>query len=125
MDEAVKMSLETDRVIDITTTGRKTGMARRKEIWFQNFDGNLYIMGSPGPHDWHANVISNPQFTFHLKRSVKADLPAMARAIFEKGERREVLGKIHQRLTGEGMNGLPLEDWVARSPLIQVEILDS
>ena len=112
-------------MIDITTTGRKTGVARRKEIWFQNFGGNLYIMGSPGPHDWHANVISNPQFTFHLKRGVKAGLPARARAIDEKAERREVLGKIHERLTGEGMSGLPLEDWVARSPLIQVEIIGS
>ena len=125
MEDGVKRALETDRVIDITTTGRKTGKAWRKEIWFQNFDGKLYIMGSPGPRDWHANVISSPQFTFHLKRSVKADLPARARAIRDKAERREVLEKIHERLTGEGMRGLPLEDWVARSPLIQVEIVDS
>ena len=43
MDEAVQRALEQDRTIDITTTGRKTGQTRRKEIWFHNIEGRLYI----------------------------------------------------------------------------------
>ena len=76
MDERVQHALARDRTIDITTRGRKTGQLRRTEIWFHNIDGQVYIMGTPGRHDWCANVLANPEFTFHLKQSVTADLPA-------------------------------------------------
>ena len=41
----VQEALEKDLIIDITTTGRKSGDARRVEIWFHNLDGLLYIVG--------------------------------------------------------------------------------
>ncbi len=78
MDEAVQRALERYRTIDITTTGRNSGHPRRKEIWFHNIGGRLYITGTPGSRDWYANRVANPQFTFHLKRSVQADLAARA-----------------------------------------------
>jgi deazaflavin-dependent oxidoreductase (nitroreductase family) len=108
-------------VIDITTTGRKTGHPRRKEIWFHNVDGQLYITGSPGRRDWYANLLANPEFTFHLKRSTRADLPARATPIRDKVRRREIFQKMQQRLQRQiDMN---LEEWVERSPLVQVDIL--
>ena len=36
MDASVEEALKNDTVIDITTTGRKSGEARRIEIWFHN-----------------------------------------------------------------------------------------
>src|SRR5437870_1705763 len=78
MDGPVKQALERDRTIDITTRGRKTGQPRRKEIWFHNVEGRLYITGTPGRRDWYANLLAHPEFTFHLKQSVRADLPAVA-----------------------------------------------
>ena len=41
MNSQIAQALVTDRVIDITTTGRKSGEARRMEIWFYNLDGKL------------------------------------------------------------------------------------
>jgi deazaflavin-dependent oxidoreductase (nitroreductase family) len=76
MDEAVQRAMERDRTIDITTTGRKTRQPRRKEIWFHNVEGHLYITGTPGRRDWYANLLAHPEFTFHLKQSVRADLPS-------------------------------------------------
>jgi len=119
MDDAVRRALETDLVIDITTTGKKTGRSRRKEIWFHNLDGQLYITGSPGQRDWYANLVTNPDFTFHLKRSTRADLPARATPILDKARRREVLQKIHERFKERRWD---LDEWVERSPLVQVEI---
>jgi nitroimidazol reductase NimA-like FMN-containing flavoprotein (pyridoxamine 5'-phosphate oxidase superfamily) len=54
-NEAAK-ALASDRVIDITTTGRQTGQPRRIEIWFHRANGNYYITGTPGqePADWVA-----------------------------------------------------------------------
>jgi hypothetical protein len=76
MDEAVRQALERDRTIDVTTRGRKTGQSRRKEIWFHNLEGRLHITGAPGKRDWYANMVAKPEFTFHLKQSVRIDLPA-------------------------------------------------
>ena len=119
MDDRVKEALERDRTIDITTTGRKTGLPRRIEIWFHNLDGHLYITGLPGHRDWYANMVANPEFTFHLKGSVKADLPARARPVTDETERREVLSRIINGLGGDR----DLEAWVKDSPLVEV-VLD-
>ena len=82
MDTDIATALEQSGIADITTTGRKTGLPRRIEIFFHNFDGNLYLAGRPGfKRDWLANLDSNPDFTLHLKRGVSADIPARATVI--------------------------------------------
>ena len=114
----IEHALATDQVIDITTIGRKTGEPRRIEIWFHNLDGRLYITGTPGrPRDWLANMLAHPDFTFHLKESTQADLPARAVPITEAGERRAVLTAILQKLGRDEAN---VEEWVAGSPLVEV-----
>ena len=77
MDEQVQHALDHDYLIDITTGGRKTEQPRRIEIRFHNIEGHLYITGRPPrPRDWYANLLTHPEFTFHLKQSVRIDLPA-------------------------------------------------
>ena len=118
MDNDIARALERDRTIDITTTGRKTGRPRLTEIWFHNVEGRLYITGTPGRRDWYANLLARPEFTFHLKESVHADLRATARPILEGSQRREVFAKIHRKLEGDR----DLDAWVARSPLVEVNL---
>ena len=118
MDEAVQRALKQDRTIDITTTGRKTGQLRRKEIWFHNIEGRLYITGTPGSRDWYANLVANPQFTFHLKHSAQADLSARATAIRDREQRREIISRIHEKIGGNR----DLEAWVEGSPLVEVKL---
>jgi deazaflavin-dependent oxidoreductase (nitroreductase family) len=85
MDELVKQALEQGGMIDITTTGRKTGQVRRIEIRFHNIDGHAYMMGTPGrPRDWYANLLAHPEFTFHLKQRMRADLPARATPMLDQ-----------------------------------------
>ena len=118
MDERVKHALENDRTIDITTIGRNSGEPRRIEIWFYRYDGRIFLSGSPGTRDWYANLLRDPRFTFHLKGSVQADLPAVARPITNEAERREVIAGILDELgRGHGRAG----EWVAGSPLAEVE----
>jgi len=119
LDPRVRRALRKDLTIDITTLGRRSGTPHRIEIWFHNLGEKLYITGSPGARDWYANLKANPRFTFHLKDSVKADLPALARPIEEEGERRRVLTRIVERLN-EGHN---LQEWLTGSPLVEVELL--
>jgi ribosomal protein S18 acetylase RimI-like enzyme len=119
MDEQIKQALAQDLTIDIITTGRKTGEARRTEIWFHNIDGRLYITGLPGRRDWYANLLTHPEFTFHLKESVHIDLPARAKPILDAEQRRTILARIMQKLGREG----DLEARVQGSPLVEVELL--
>jgi hypothetical protein len=118
VDERVQRALENDRTIDITTTGRNSGEPRRIEIWRYRYDGRTFLSGSPGTRDWYANLVEEPKFTFHLKGSAQADLPAIARPITDEEERREVIAGILEDL-GRGSGNL--EEWVESSPLVEVE----
>jgi len=118
LDLAVEHAIETDRTIDITTVGRRSGEPRRIEIWRYRYDGRTFLSGSPGARNWYANLLANPEFTYHLKGSAHADLPALARPITDETERREVVEGILEDL---GRGTADLEDWVARSPLAEVE----
>jgi hypothetical protein len=121
MDERIRRAIETDRTIDITTTGRTSGRARRVEMWFHNLDGRLYLTGTPGERDWYANLQAHPTFTFHLKEGLRADLPARARPVLEPMRRRTILARILQALGHAG----DLEAWVKESPLVEVELVES
>ena len=118
MDSAIERALKTDGLIDITTVGRKTGKTSKKEIAFHNFDGVLYISGSPGRRDWYANLVTNPQFTFHLKQSTQADIPATAIPITDEAMRRQILTKVVAKWGKQN----ELEAFVQSSPLVKVEL---
>jgi len=116
-DEAISKALSHGHAIDITTTGRHSGKARRIEIVFHNIEGRIYISGTPRPErrSWLANVDTNPQITFHLKGGVNADLPATARIIDEDAERRQILPHV-----ARAWKRNDLEYMVQHSPLIEV-----
>ncbi|GAB7039115.1 MULTISPECIES: nitroreductase/quinone reductase family protein [Catenuloplanes] len=85
-----------ERIVDITTTGRRTGRPRRIEIFFYRAHGATYLCSGAGggPTGWHANLRANPAFTFHLKHGVRADLPAHATTVTDPAERAAVLAAI-------------------------------
>ena len=118
-DSKVQEALEKDLVIDITTTGRRSGEPRRVEIWFHNLDGILYITGLPGARGWYANILKDPSMTFHLKETTVADLPARATAVAEPAEKRRVMELI---CTKQGTLD-QLEARVSGAPLIRVDLV--
>ena len=78
METNIKDALDRGGVADIITTGRKTGLPRRVEIYFHQFDGEYYLTGRPGfKRDWEANIKANPAFTLHLKRGLDAEVPVI------------------------------------------------
>src|SRR5215207_2295991 len=100
MDERVRSALANDRTIEITTIGRASGLPRRIETWFYRVDDQIYLTGSPGQRDWYANLLANPDFMFHLKQSVTADLPARATPITDREERCAIIKRILSDLGG-------------------------
>ena len=115
LDASVAKALERGEVMDITTIGRRSGLPRRIELVYHNVDGRILISGRPGfPRSWIANLRANPRFTFHLKRSVTADLPATGRVITDRAERERLLPQIAETWR----MSLPL--MVASAPLVEV-----
>ena len=120
MDEQVQLALEQGGVIDITTKGRHTGQPRRIEIRFHHIEGQVYITGRPPRRRaWYANLLAHPEFTFHLKERIHADLPARATPMLDQAQRRALIAAIHQK-RGVSHDG---EAWVEQSPLVAVELL--
>ncbi len=114
----VRTVMGNGQIIDLTTTGRQSGEAKRIEIVIFSFDGRSYISGMPGPRAWLANVAADPRVTIHLKGDVMADLPGRARVIADPSERRPLL----QRITRHWRRERDLEAFVTSSPLIEVEL---
>ena len=118
MNADITRALERDQTIDITTTGKRTGRPHRKEIWFHNLDGRLFVTGTRGRRDWYANLVAHPEFTFHLKQTTRADLPAIATPIVDYDQRREIIAGSLQKIGGNR----DLDAWVSDSPLVEVEV---
>ena len=114
-----------ERIIDITTLGRRTGRARRIEIFFYRALGRTYLCSGAGggATGWHANLLGHPDFTFHLKNGVRADLPARATPVTDPAERQAVLAEIVADLNQPHDPGTirptRLEDW-ADSRLMRI-----
>ena len=122
MDASIAQALSTDRTVDITTIGRKTGQPRRIEIGLFALDKGYVLSGRPGrPRSWYANLRANPQFTVHLKKSVRADVPARAAPVLDQAERRVLFAEIFQRTPR--LQATNIEEWMAGRPLLKVEIL--
>ena len=125
MDDSIRRALTEGGIIDITTTGRRSGRPRRIEIVFHVIGGRTYISGMPRAdrkRRWLSNLEADPRLTVHLKRGVVADLPATARIVTDIAERRAILEHVARSWRRTDVDAM-----VAHSPLIEVTIdgLDS
>jgi deazaflavin-dependent oxidoreductase (nitroreductase family) len=120
MDDSIQRALRRGHTIDITTTGRRTGKPRRIEIVFHNIDGRIVISGSPSRRTraWIHNLEADPRLTFHLKRTVRADLPTTARIITDADERRQLA----EWIVAIAWPNQEVEAMVRYSPFIEVTI---
>ena len=123
MNDPIQAALARGGTIDITTTGRRSGEARRIEIVFHRIDGRMWISGMPSPRRraWLANLETDPRLTVHLKGPVAvADLPGVARIVTDEAERRAILERV-----ARAWNRTDVDRMVAQSPLIEVTIAEA
>jgi deazaflavin-dependent oxidoreductase (nitroreductase family) len=119
MDEALRTALHRSQVIDLTTTGRRSGEPRRIEIYLHDVDGRLVVTGMPRPttRAWLRNVQADPRVTVHLKQDLAADLPAVARVVERPDERRPLLEAAARRWGRDDVDVM-----MEQSPLIELEV---
>lgn len=121
MDTAIRTALDHNQVIDLTTTGRRSGQPRRIEIYLHSLDGRLVISGMPMPgrtRAWLHNVAADPRVILHLKGpDAAADVAGTARVIMDPVERRTILEGV-----ARNWKRTDLDVMVAHSPLIEVTV---
>lgn len=115
--DVVRVELADDPTVDITTTGRHTGLPRRVEIWMLDIEGRFFITGTPGQRDWLANLHADPSLVVHLKRHAHLDLAARAMPVTDAATRRSVLE--HLKATWYRTQQ-PVEELVETSPMVEV-----
>jgi len=122
LSEATWAALNRSQLIDLTTTGRRTGRLRRIEIFLHSDDGRLYITGMPRAdrtRDWIHNIEADSHVVVHLKQSV-VDVPATARVVTDPDERRPLIEAAARRW---GRTDVP--DMLRHSPLILLTVDNS
>ncbi len=120
LDDATRAALNQSQVIDLTTTGRRTGQPRRIEIFLHHDDGRLYITGMPRAdrtRDWIHNIAADPHVVVHLKQSVVADVPATARVVTDLDERRPFIEAAAKR-----WRRTDVPEMLEHSPLIVLSV---
>ena len=120
MDDAVRTALHRSQVIDLSTTGRRTGRQRRVEIFLHDKDGQLFITGMPRAdrtRDWIHNIRTDPRVVVHLKHRVVADLAATARVVTDAEERRPLI-----EAAAERWRRTDIENMLKHSPLIVLTV---
>ena len=119
MDDTVTTALHQSQVIDLTTTGRRSGQPRRIEIFLHDDDGRLFITGMPQAdrtRDWIYNISADPKVVIHLKQGVVADLPATARVITDRDERLPFI-----QAAAKTWGRTDIEEMLQHSPLIVLD----
>jgi deazaflavin-dependent oxidoreductase (nitroreductase family) len=117
--DALRAELADDPTVDITTTGRRSGLPRRIEIWMLDVEGRFFITGTPGRRDWLANLQTNPRLVVHLKRRSGIDLDATATPVSDPVTRRQVLE--HLSATWYRAQA-PMDELVATAPMVEVHV---
>ena len=127
LSKQINDALRKDRTIDIITTGARTGLVRKTEIWFTRVGERIIICGTPAaeggsgpykPRHWLANLKANPQFLFCLKESVKVQLPATALIITDPEDRRMLMSSPATQWYRSQVDSV--DELVRYSPIVEV-----
>jgi deazaflavin-dependent oxidoreductase (nitroreductase family) len=102
------------RTIDLTTLGRRSGRPSRIEIWWFYIDGSFFITGTPGPRDWFANVLADPNVTIH---AAGHDLPAIAHPVTDVETRSKVFDS---ELTRWYSSQSQRQRLIEQSPMVEI-----
>ncbi|MGD2102798.1 MAG: nitroreductase/quinone reductase family protein [Acidimicrobiia bacterium] len=107
-------AMAVEKTIDLTTTGRRSGMPRRIEIWWFRVDGRFIISGTPGRRDWLANIHADPSVVVHVDG---ADIPARAVPVDDVEFRR----RFFTRPSTSWYSTQAELDWLVRSaPMVEI-----
>jgi deazaflavin-dependent oxidoreductase (nitroreductase family) len=105
---------------DLSTTGRRSGSARRVEIWYVVVDGSIVLTGTPGPRSWLANLRVHPLAVLHLRDPAR-DLPVLAREVTSPAQRRRIAEEAGRLQPWYAAQPYSMDDWVTGAPMVVLQ----
>jgi len=108
MAAVTAQSVEDQRVLYLTTIGRRTGLPRQIEIWFVVCRERFYLFAEMGETaGWVKNIRRNPNVTIRIREH---QIDAAARVLDRKTDRRlwDEVAAMAERKYGWG-DGLAVE----------------
>ncbi len=103
----------------LTTTGRKSGLAREIEIWFGINGNSLYLLSGGGDQSqWVKNLLANPNVTVRI---AKHNFNGAARIVNEEKEEAMARHMLAGKYQG-WKEGKPLSDWGRTALVIGIDL---
>ena len=97
-DTAVTNAVQTEREVELTTFGRKTGKPSRRILWAYGDDERVFIRSGQGlGRDWPQNLLANGRGTLHVGG---IDVPVRATHLADISAARQA-GKLGRAKYGE------------------------
>lgn len=108
---------------DLSTVGRRSGRARRVEIWYVVVDGRIVLTGTPGTRHWLANLREHPRAVLHLRQPAE-DREMSAAEVTDPAARRRVAELAWRLQPWYAQQPYSIDDWVDRSPMVVLTPVD-
>ncbi len=103
----------------LTTTGRKSGLAREIEIWFGINGNSLYLLSGGGEQSqWVKNLLANPNVTVRI---AKHNFNGVARIVSKENEETVARHMLAGKYQG-WKEGKPLSDWGRTALVIGIDL---
>jgi deazaflavin-dependent oxidoreductase (nitroreductase family) len=108
-----------ESTVEITTTGRKSGKAHTKPIWFVYDQGRLYLQsGKGGKSDWYQNLKKNPQMTLKIGT---VTFQGKAKFIDDQKETERIHGLFSAKYIGARLAGM-VGSSIGHGKAVEVEL---
>jgi len=108
-----------ESTVEITTTGRKSGKAHTKPIWFVYDQGRLYLQsGQEGKSDWYQNLKKNPQMTLKIGT---VTFQGKAKFIDDQNETERIHGLFSAKYIGARLAGM-VGSSIGHGKAVEVEL---
>ena len=102
---------------ELSTIGRRSGRARRIELWYVVVDGTIVLTGTPGARHWLANLRRHPRAVLHLLEPA-GDLDVVAQEVTDSAMRRRIAIQARRIQPWYAAQPYSIDDWVNGSPMV-------
>jgi deazaflavin-dependent oxidoreductase (nitroreductase family) len=109
-------SVKKQKLIYVTTTGRKTGKPHTVEVWFAVADGLVYLSHEGERTDWMKNIVENGQVEAKLG---SLTFRGVAKATEAGASRERGKKALYEKYYGPAKQEV-IDDWFSLSQVIEI-----
>ena len=94
-DQKLLQTAATEKEVELTTFGRKSGQPSRRIIWISVIGDKVYIRSGLGlTRDWPKNLVADPRAILHIAGQ---DVPVQARHVTDPAEARAMHAPVKKK----------------------------